>query len=89
MRATFDDDVMYSVGAKPRALIPPAELGVLRVSLVTSALPPGGPFFCPAIDGAVAAQVESVAATAIPAAVHEALGVVARRYAAQLNNLSA
>jgi len=34
-------------------------------------------------------NVESVAATAIPAAVHEALGVVARRYAAQLNNLSA
>ena len=30
----------------------------------------------------------SVVVAAIPAAVHEALGVVARRYAAQLNNFS-
>ena len=31
----------------------------------------------------------SVAVRVIPAAAHEALGVVTRRYAAQLNNLSA
>jgi hypothetical protein len=52
----------------------------------------GGPFFCLFRDrgrGGRHHRARSVATTAIPAAVHEALGVVACRYAAQLNNFSA
>src|SRR5437868_3043524 len=48
-----------------------------------------GRFFVPRSTARWRHNVESVAATAIPAAVHEALGVVARQYAAQLNNFSA
>ena len=50
-----------------------------------------GRFFCTEIDCVVADTDggRSVAVTMVPAAVHEALGVVARGYAAQLNNFSA
>jgi len=50
------------------------------MSLATSALPRGGPFFCTEIDCVVADTDggRSVAVTMVPAAVHEALGVVAR-----------
>jgi len=62
-----------------RGLPPAPAVGIVLV--VASAFPRGGPFL------SVARRQVAVYTTAIPAAVYEALGAIARRYAPQLNNL--